>query len=312
MVKVTGVQIPPEWADLWMKVVGIADNRNRGVTRKRGYLPSRRRVNELTTKSLLPQIKNTWADLSDYEKAAWKNAAAVSGVNGYNLFTQDLAYRLKYGIPGLASPSLLHQYKVGRIEIAAPASGTHLMQYHPAEWYVSKKMRGNTQVYEDIKIDEILMLPLTVGASFRSSLTPTRPDYKVEFYATIYSSYQGRTIETKVGFDIPLSSRWTIEEATATEVIGVARSYDLHIVLDGVRGWLEWDNVRAIHTGTNFARDPRCTDVNNELTVSNWQIEKSWEEIFLPTGAAFDSVYPADEDTVGYGTQQRGGSSYGA
>lgn len=277
-----------------MKVVGIADNRTRGVARKRGYLPSRRRVNDLTTKSLLPQIKALWSALSPLEQAAWKNAAAVTGMNGYNLFTQDTAYRLKYGIGGLATPSLLHQYKVGRIEINAPADRVELAQYHPAEWYVSKKMRGNTQVYEDIRITEILMLPLTIGASFRSSLTATRPDYKAEFYATIYSSYQGRTIETKAGFDIPLSSDWTTETATTTEVIGVARSYDLSIVLDGVRGWFEWDNVKAVHTGTNFARDARCNDVNNELTANNWQIEKSWEETFLPNGAAFDSVYPAD------------------
>lgn len=294
MVKVSNVMIPPEWAELWAKVVGVADNRTRGVSRKRGYLPSRKRVSELTTKSLLPQIKTLWNGLTPTEQAAWKAAAAVTGMNGWNLFVQDTAYRIKYGISGLASPSLLHQYKAGRIEIEAPADRVELTQYHPAEWYVSKKMRGNTQVYEDIRITEILALPLLVGASFRSNLVAVRPDYRAKFYATIYSSYQGRTIETEAGFNIPLSSGWTSETATATEVIGVARSYDLHIDLDGVRGWFEWDNVRAVHTGTNYARDARCNDVNNELTASNWQIEKSWEETYLPNGTAFDSVYPAD------------------
>lgn len=294
MVKVSGVVIPPEWAELWAKVVGIGDNRVHGVARKRGYLPSRRRVVELTTKSLLPQIKVAWDSLSLAQQAEWKAAAAVTGLNGRNLFTQDMSYRLKYGISGIATPSLLHQYKVGRIEIAAPAQKVELTQYHPAEWYVSKKMRGNTTVREDIRITEKLLLPLTIGASFRSNLVAVGLDPQVKFYATIYSSYQGRTIETEVGFDIPLTSDWTSETATATEVIGIARSYDLHILLNDVRGWFEWDNVKAIHTGTNYARDPRCSDVNNELSVANWQIEKSWEETFLPVGSAFDSVYPAD------------------
>lgn len=294
MVKVSSVIIPPEWAELWAKVVGIGDNRVQGVQRKRGYLPSRRRVVELTTKSLLPQIKTAWDSLSPTEQAAWKTAAAVTGMNGRNLFTQDMAYRLKYGISGIATPSLLHQYKVGRIEINSPAKKVELAQYHPVEWYVSKKMRGNTTVREDVRITEKLLLPLTIGASFRSNLVAVGLDPQVKFYATIYSSYQGRTIETEVGFDIPLTSDWTAETATATEVIGVARSYDLHILLNDVRGWFEWDNVKAIHTGTNYARDPRCSDVNNELTTANWQIEKSWEEIFLPTNTAFDSVYPAD------------------
>lgn len=87
-------------------------------------------------------------------------------------------------------------------------------------------------------------------------------------------------------------------------------------MLDGVRGWLEWDNVLAKHTGTNYARDYRCTDVNNELTSVNYQIEKSWEEQFLPSHTAFDSVYPADGidkgTAEGYGYNELGISQYGA
>lgn len=294
MAKTSTLIVPPEWIELFNKIIAIQDNRVRGVVQKRGYLPSRKRVKDLTTRSLMPDIRNLWAGLSTGEQVAWKAAAAVTGMNGWNLFTQDTAYRLKYGIVGLATPSLLHQYKVGRIVINSPAEKVELAQFHPFEFYVSKKMRGDTTVREDIRIEERLALPLTIGTSFRSSLSSTRPDYEARFYAIIYSSYQGRTIETEVGFDIPLTSDWTDETATATEVIGVARSYDLRIVLDGVRGWFEWDNVIALHTGTNYARDARCNDVNNELSISNYQIEKSWEEQFLPNGAAFDSVYPND------------------
>lgn len=307
--------IPPEWKELWMRIVSIQDNRTRGTVQKRGYLPSRRRVKDLTTKSLMPQIRALWLELSPTEQAAWKAAAAVTGMNGWNLFTQDCAYRLKYGISGLATPSPLHQYKVGRIQINAPAEKVILAQFHPFEFYVSKKMRGNTSVREDVRIEERLALPLTIGASFRSGLVATRPDYEARFYAIIYSSYQGRTIETEVGFNIPLTSNWTDETATATEVIGIARSYDLRIVLDGVRGWFEWDNVVALHTGTNYARDARCNDVNNELSIANYQIEKSWEEQFLPTGTAFDSVYPDDSVTPdylpGYGRAINGFSKWG-
>lgn len=294
MAKTSTLIVPPEWIELFNKIIAIQDNRVRGVVQKRGYLPSRKRIKDLTTRSLMPDIRNLWAGLSTGEQTAWKAAAAVMGMNGWNLFTQDTAYRLKYGITGLATPSLLHQYKVGRIVINAPAEKVVLAQYHPFEFYVSKKMRGNTSVREDVRIEERLALPLTIGASFRSSLSATRPDYEARFYAIIYSSYQGRTIETEVGFNIPLSSGWTDETATATEVIGIARSYDLWIVLDGVQGWFEWDNVIALHTGTNYARDARCNDVNNELSIANYQIEKSWEEQFLPSGTAFDSVYPND------------------
>lgn len=294
MAQVGALDIPPELAEAWQKLISATSNRRTGAIRKHGYIPSREQVVKLTTRSLLPQIRELWAALTPTQQAAWKAAAAVTGMNGWNLFVQDTAYRIKFGISGLATPSLLHQYKVGRIEINAPAQGATLAQYHPNKYYVSKKMRGNTTQREDIAIYEPFQLPLTVGCSFRSNLVAVTDEPKARFYAIVYSSYQGRTIESEVGFDIPLQSDWQSQTATISEVIGVGRYYNLWIDLAGVRGWFEWDNVIAQHTGTNWARDKRCLDVNNELTRVNYQIEKSWEEQFLPNGAQFDSVYPAD------------------
>lgn len=294
MAQVGTLEIPPELAEAFAKLLSATSNRRTGAIRKHGYIPSREQVVKLTTRSLLPQIRDAWNALTIGQQNAWKAAAAVTGMNGWNLFVQDTAYRIKFGISGLATPSLLHQYKVGRIEIAAPAEKTVLAQYHPQKYYVSKKMRGKTTQRIDVPVIENLQLPLTVGCSFRTNLVATTDSPKVRFYAIVYSSYQGRTIESETGFDIPLESDWQSQTSTITEVIGVGRSYNLWIELDGVRGSFEWDNVISQHTGTNWARDKRCLDVNNELTRVNYQIEKSWEEEFLPNGAQFDSVYPAD------------------
>lgn len=294
MAQVGALDIPPELLEAFRKLLSSTSNRRSGAIRKHGYIPSREQIVKLTTRSLLPQITTMWKSLSPTDQAAWKAAAAVTGMNGWNLFVQDTAYRIKYGLAGVAVPSLIHQYKVGRIEIAAPAQKVILAQYHPNKYYVSKKMRGNTSQREDVAVNEPFQLPLEVGCSYRANLTATTGSPKVRFYAIIYSSYQGRTIESEVGFDIPLTTGWTQATASIASVIGAARYYDLWIELDGVRGWFEWDNVISRHTGTNWARDKRCLDVNNELTLVNYQIEKSWEEQFLPNGTAFSSVYPAD------------------
>lgn len=294
MAIVGSLEIPPELLEAWQKLVSPTSTRVSGAIRKHGYLASRAQVVKLTTRSLLPQIREHWNLIGPSGQAAWKAAAAVTRMNGWNLFVQDTAYRIKYGLPGLAAPSLIHQYKVGRLEVNAPAQRALLAQFHPNKYYVSKKMRGNTTVREDVAIFEKLQLPLEVGCSFRANLTAVTGTPKARFYAIVYSLYQGRTIETEVGFDIPLTAGWTQQTASISEVIGVARDYNLWIELDGVRGFLEWDNVVARHTGTNWARDLRCNDVNNELTRVNYQIEKSWEEQFLPSGTAFDSVYPSD------------------
>jgi len=294
MALVGALTVPPELEELWNKLFNVADNRRRGAIRKTGYLTSRQKVSNLTTRSLLPAIRDLRDGLAPAEIEAWKTAAAASGQNWWNLFVQDTSYRMKYGIAGLATPSPLHQYKVGRIEIAAPATRVKLAQFHPIKYYVSKKMRGATSVYEDLPVIEKLILPLTIGLSYRSSLGSAGSSPKAEFYAIIYSSYQGRTIETKIGLNLSLSSEWTRATVAATEVIGVARYYNLFIELTDCSGWFEFDNILAQHTGTNYARDKRCMDVNNELTRTNFQIEKSWEEQFLPTGSGFDSVYPND------------------
>ena len=294
MAQIGYLDIPDELKQLLAALISPTSNRRTGAVRKAGYLPSKKQIVKLTTRSLLPQIGELWATLSAPQQAAWKAAAAQTGMNGWNLFVQDTSYRLKYGVAGLAVPSPLHQYKVGRIEIAAPADKVVLAQWHPPRYFVSKKMRGDTVLREDVAIYENLTLPFVAGLSYRCSLTATRPEAVARFVARVYSSYQGRTITTEFGFNFDLVSDWTRELRTLTEVLGTLRSYDLWIELDGVRGWFEWDNVRSYHTGTNYARDARCNDVNNELTKVNYQIEASWEEQFLPTGSGFDSVYPTD------------------
>lgn len=288
------LEVPPELLELFRKLLSSTDTRRRGAVRKHGYLQSRQQVTKLTTRSLLPQISDLRAGLTPAEIDQWKAAAAANSQNWWNLFVQDTAYRIKYGLPGLATPSLLHQYKVGRVEINAPADKVILKQYHPYKYYVNKKKRGNTTQRHDVAVFEKLVLPLEIEASYRCQLVPQKEDYSARFYAEIISSYQGRNIYTQAGFDFDINSDWTRGTAVINEVTGVVRSYNLYIELDGVRGWLEWDNVVARHTATNWARDWRCTDVNNELTRANFQIEASWEEQVLPNGSAFDSVYPAD------------------
>ena len=133
----------PELLELFQKLVSQSDPRRTGSVRKHGYLQSKKKVlSHHDSARLLPQNRTSFNGTGRQtaaEIAAWKAAAAVGRQNYWNLFVQDTAYRLKYGIPGLATPSTLHQYKVGRIEIQAPATRVLLTQYHPIKYYVSEK-----------------------------------------------------------------------------------------------------------------------------------------------------------------------------
>ena len=291
MAVVGGLEVPEQLIQLFSELVRVNDSRRYGSVAKNGHLLSKEKKLKVSTRSLLPQISELWKNLSPTELAAWKAAGNASNCNQWNLFVQDTAYRLKYGLPGVATPSDLYQYKVGKLEIKAPANGARLKQYHPARYYKLKKVKVTKALPETVEIRELLMLPLKLELSYKSNLTAITDDARAKFYATIHSSYQGRTIETIAGFDLLQSTAWTRNSFTATDVIGKARSYDLNLDFSGVVGEFYWDNVVARHSGTNYARDWRCVDVNNSLTRSNYQIEKSWEEEYLPSGAAFDSVY---------------------
>lgn len=286
------LDVPPELIDLWSKLFRPVEKRRYSAVAAKGHILSPQKKRDVSNRSLLPEIAGYWAALSEPEQLAWKAAGAAQGYNAWNTFVQDAAYRLKYGIPGLATPSVYHQYKVGKIEIGGTAKRVVLMQFHPATYYKMKKIRGTKAQYEPIKISEQLVLPLEIGISYKSELSSYGGTGTAKFYAEITSHYQGRNIKTKTGFDLGLSSGWTRETALASEVLGVARSYTLVIELDNVQGAFYFDNVLARHTGTNYARDHRCNDVNNSLSTINYMIESSWEEQFLPSGSAFDSVYP--------------------
>lgn len=266
---------------------------NAGLRKKSGIIPEKKKY-DAPGRSFLPAVGEMWRALSEPERTAWKNAGAQTNLNGWNLFVQDTCYRLKYGHEGLATPANTHQYKVGRMQIDAPASKLVISQTHPIEWYKLKKVTGTKSQYYEVSVQEQLMLPLTIGLSYRSDLTAAGASPIAKFYAKVISHYQGRDIETQVGFDFDFTSDWTRETTSLTEVLGVARWYSLFVELRDVRGYVEFDNVLASHSGSNYARDFRCNDIDTPLSRTFFQVTKSWEGIEVPIGADFESVYPAD------------------
>lgn len=257
-----------------------------------GRLIPPRKKKSISTRSLLPQIRDIWNSLSDEERQAWKDAAAQASYSAWNAFVQDQSYRIKFGIPGVATPSVYHTYKVGQITMEAPATEFRLEQLHPVEYYQMRKVRGTKSQREPVAVIEQLQLPLTVALSYRTQLTPTGPEPYAGFYAEVTKSYQGIDLVEKVGFNMPLSSGWDRKTATLAAVVGEARWYALYIHLRDVSGYIQFDLVRAFHSGTNFARDFRCTNISSGFSNFNYQLPASWAADAPEEGITFGSVYP--------------------
>lgn len=295
MAKVAYVNPDPDLKDRFTKLFAPVYKTRNSSLRWNGRIIPARKKKDYVTKSLLPEIRELWKGLSDADRSAWSDAAAVSDYSGWQQFVQDTAYRIKFEIPGVATPSTLHQYKVGRIVLAEPADFFRLEQLHPVKYFQMVKVPGTKSQREPEAVIEQLTLPLTIGLSYRTNLTSNGPNPYCKFYAKVIRSYQSLDLEEEVGFDIPLSSTWDRETATLTDVVGVARWYSLYIELNDVLGTIEFDILQSEHSGSNFARDFRCTNISSGLTNYNYQLPASWAADAPEEGVTFGSVYPSDD-----------------
>lgn len=294
MAKTSFVQIPAGDEIKFHNALASGDRFNFPRIKRKVLFSSRKRRAGLTAKSVLPAVSSAWNNLTLSEQEAWATAALVNDFSGYRLFTQDTSFRLKTEMSGLATPSIYHQYKVGKIQIDNPDDAVTILQTHPYSFWVSKKIRGVDQ-REPVKLIETMSLPLKIGISWKSDLSiVSGSSFTARFYAKVYSLYQGRTIENILEIPFGLSDDWQSAEATLSSVVGIVKSYDLYIELDNVVGSLLFDNVVSYHTGQNWARDPFCNNIAQTFTRVYYQVPKHWAPVVLESASFYGSIYPED------------------
>jgi len=292
MARSTYIEIPEAQIDLYWSALQVGDRYIFSrVIRKNAFF-SRAKIEKLTSKSYLPTIKELWAGFSTEQKTAWKNIDPHPQKHGWRTFVADQSQRIKLGLSGTATPNTHHQDLVGAINIEAPADEAKLVQLHPSQYWVNTRVTGKKSMYQPTSVTELLVLPLKISISYKSNLTSTGTGSFAKFYAEVRHFYQGQNLETKLEINIPLSSDWATSDATLSNVLGEASSYNLYIHLYKVRGTLLFDNVKAEHSGSNWARDTYCKNIAQQFTKAFYQIPKHWAAVILPDGADYDSIYP--------------------
>lgn len=291
MAKVEYVDILPATSELYYRSLTAQDRFTHSRITKKQTVYSRKRKAGVSARSLLPEIASAWNLLSQVEKDAWTSAGAERNLNGYRLFVQDKSARIINDIAGNATPSLLHQSWVGKLDIQAPASELKIAQFHPNFYWVSKKVTGKKGMYEPVKVTEGFSLPLTISLNYYGDYVSVGAGSFVKFYAVVWSSYQG--VDRQTVLEIPLSSNYDWENATATlsSVIGHVIGYTLYFHMYNVQGTIFIDNVKATHSGQNWVRDTFCEDILQGFTRAFYQIPDHWAAEILPAGAIYDSVY---------------------
>jgi hypothetical protein len=291
MAKVSYVDLIPEveasfYLNLTMAERFIAPH----IVMKKTFF-SRKSVVGLTQKSLLPQISVAWAGLSDAQKTAWTNAGVERGLNGWRLFVADMCARIKNGLSGVATPSLLHQSWVGHIKITAPAEEIKIAQLHPRSYWISRAVAGKKGMREPVLVTEDFSLPLVLSLNYKSNLTSTGAGSFAKLYADVWYSYQGQDLHSLCEIPLDYFSDWKNATATLSTISTILIGYTLYIHLYKMTGDLYFDNIKATHSGQNWVRDTYCDDIYQTFSKSFYQIPDHWAPVTLPSGSEYDSVY---------------------
>jgi len=292
MARTNFIDLPEAQEDLYWTPLQSGDRFTFSKVTRKQTLLGRQKIEGLTRRSYLPAIAAIWSGYSDALKDDWRDAGGERGVTNWQAFVADQSQRIKYGIAGEATPSIYHQDWVGGIIIEAPAEEIKLAQYHPPQYWISKKVTGKKRMYEPVSVTEKFYLPLKLSINYLSDLTSTGSGSFAKLYATIRHLYQGQNLSTDFEIDIPLSGGWANLNDTLSSLLGQATSYHLFIHLYKVRGTLLFDNIKAEHSGQNWVRDPYCKDISKQFTRAFYQVPQNWAALIIPSGAWYGSVYP--------------------
>ena len=164
-------------------------------------------------------------------------------------------------------------------------------------------------MYEPAEVEEDFAIPIELSICYKSDLVSTGEGSFAYFYASVRHLYQGENLNHDLVIDIPLSADWEKQTITlyqdhyygirgygmmsyGQEFLGQAISYNLYLHLYKVTGTLLFDNVKATHSGSNWARDTYCKKIEQDFTRQFYQVPKNWGVITMPNGAGYLSIYP--------------------
>lgn len=303
MAKTQSIEVPDELKNLERRALERRDRFILGVVQGHKRLPSKAQKRLLKRPavvnspmegrgSLFRYLAPFWRTLNDSQKDVWRQAGDFSSLTNWQLFISDNAARIRNSLPLEVPPSELWQVRTGYFNIEAPASELILKQEHPLDYWVTQKITGTPWKSELVHITENFSLPIELQFRYKSDLVAEGATQSARYYAKIWTSYQGVDIQHDLEIPINPSTDWTLDTASVGDLRGIIIGYTLFIEIIGYRGTLLFDNIRANHSGSNWARDPRCDDITKQFTKGFAIVPPFWIPVSLPEGASFSTVFP--------------------
>lgn len=292
MAKTGSITVADELKNLQRNALEQSDRFLLSVVQGHKSLPSDARRKAIKEQSLFKFLSPLWRALTPTEKSLWKTAAGFSGINGWQLFISDNAARVRSDLPLDVQAVDLWQVRAGHLVIEPPASEILLEQAHPLTYYISQKIAGAPWKNEMVLLQENFSFPLDLEIRYKTDLTATGPEQRARYYAEVWTSYQGQDIKTIYAIDFNPSTDWTLGTLEISRPRGIIVGYTLFLDIYGYTGSVLFDNIRAVHGGTNWALDPRCDAIDKTFKKAFAIVPPFWVPKSAPSGATFQSQYP--------------------
>jgi len=266
MTKVVDQNIPPENYDAFVKACRIVNHFSGLKIDKKEITYRKRNFASLKDISNAGGCGSLWWALTEQQRADWYDAAYWTNMSGWDLFFLDTSYRLANGINGVATPSLMHQYLVGKINIESPASSITIY----------KRYTG---------------IP-SVEVSFASNV-------KVDLVSVGAGSYARMTVRVKTGYWLDDIEDWEIIDyvwdlTEFTDWDYVSDFYDGGFVGENyVEFIIDVYNMRGIVYVDGFELWVNSENIFIDYQCDNFQ--SNFIGYSVPAGSSFLSVYPPDD-----------------
>jgi hypothetical protein len=303
MARTSTITVPDELRNLQAKaieqrdrfVLGVAQGHKREPSKAQKRLLKRPAVVNSPQEgrgSLFRFLSPYWRGLNGTQKAIWSSAALFSNLTNWQLFISDNAARIRNSVTFPATPSDIWQVRTGRILIESPATEIILKQEHPQSYQVAEKIPSTPWKQQIVTLTEVFSLPLEIAISYKANLTPVGDEQIARYRAAVWTSYQGQDILTPLDINFDPSTDWTQDSISTSGLRGILIGYTLYLEISGYTGELLFDNIVAMHSGTNWARDPRCDNISKQFEKSFASVPPFWIPVSLPTGSSFVTVFP--------------------
>jgi len=292
MAKTQTIEIPDELKNLESKALERSDRFVYGTVQAHKSEPSKARKKLIKEMSLFGYLATIWRTLTDEQKNVWRIAGGTTSLTNWQLFVSDNAARLRSELELNTPPSYLWQVRAGYINITSPACSILLKQEHPINYWVTQKIAKRPWARELVYIEENFSLPIDLEIRYKSNLTACGSEQRARYYVEVWTSYQGEDIMHEVAIDFDPVKDWTFETVDIASLRGIIIGYTIYIDVFGYTGTLAFDNLAVVHGGTNWARDPRCDEIDKTFKKAFAIVPPYWIPVDVGDGVSYSSVYP--------------------